>query len=269
MRPQSEGAGARQFPTAMPTDTKPRAIIVTGASRGIGAAVASLAAERGYAVAVNFVKGEAEAIKVVERIVRAGGRAVPIQADVSREEDVLRLFQTAERELGAITALVNNAGITGGFARVEAVSANTLAEVLAVNVTGAFLCAREAVHRMSTRRGGAGGAIVNISSRAAQIGSAGEWVHYAASKGAIDSFTIGLAREVANEGIRVNAVAPGLIETELHAANGAPDRLERLKSGIPMQRPGTAMEVAEAVLWLLSPASSYTTGTLLEVGGGR
>ena len=244
-------------------------LVVTGGSRGIGAAIAKLAGERGYSVAVNFSTGAAEAAAVVKQIVSAGGQAYAIQADVAREEDVVRLFETAERELGPVKALVNNAAITGGFSRVESVSASTLAQVMAVNVSGAFLCAREAVRRMSTRHGGTGGAIVNISSRAAQIGSAGEWVHYAASKGAIDSFTIGLAREVATEGIRVNAVAPGLIETGLHAANGVPDRLDRLAPTIPMQRPGTALEVAEAVLWLLSPAASYTTGAILEIGGGR
>jgi NAD(P)-dependent dehydrogenase (short-subunit alcohol dehydrogenase family) len=244
-------------------------LVVTGGSRGIGAAIARLAGERGFSVAVNYATARAEAEAIVEQIVSAGGQACAIQADVAREEDIVRLFETAERELGPIKALVNNAAITGGFARVESVTASTLAQVMAVNVTGAILCAREAVRRMSTRHGGTGGSIVNISSRAAHTGSAGEWVHYAASKGAIDSFTIGLAREVAIEGIRVNAVAPGLIETGLHAANGAPDRLDRLQSIIPMQRPGTAIEVAEAVLWLLSPAASYTTGAILEVGGGR
>ena len=244
-------------------------LIVTGASRGIGAAIAKMAGERGFFVAVNFVNGKGEAAAVVQEIVSAGGRARAIQADVAREEDVIRLFETAERELGPIKALVNNAAISGGFARVESVSASALAQVMAVNITGAFLCAREAVRRVSTRHGGTGGVIVNISSRAAKTGSAGEWVHYAASKGAIDSFTIGLAREVATEGIRVNAVAPGLIETGLHAANGAPDRLERLAETIPMQRPGAPIEVAEAVLWFLSPAASYTTGAILEVGGGR
>ena len=194
------------------------------------------------------------------RSTREGGRAIAIKADVSREEDVMRLFDATSRELGPITALVNNAGITGGFARVEALTARALAEVLAINVAGAFLCAREAVRRMSTRHGGSGGAIVNISSLAARIGGGGEWVHYAASKGAINSFTVGLAREVAAEGIRVNAVAPGLIDTELHAAAGAPDRLARLAPSTPMQRIGTAMEVAEAVAWLLSPAASYVTG---------
>src|SRR5208337_574749 len=198
------------------------------------------------AVAVNFATGEAEARSIVEQITSAGGRAHALQADVSHEEDVIRLFETAQSELGPITALVNNAAITGGF-----------------------LCAREAVLRMSTRRGGNGGAIVNISSRAARIGSAGEWVHYAASKGAIDSLTIGLALEVATEGLRVNAVAPGLVDTGLHAANGAPDRLDRLVVTIPMRRPGSAREVAEGVLWLLAPAASYTTGAILEIGGGR
>ncbi|MGP0019488.1 MAG: SDR family oxidoreductase [Candidatus Sulfotelmatobacter sp.] len=244
-------------------------LIVTGASRGIGAAIATLASERGYAVAVNFATGEAEANKVVENILTAGGRAVAIQADISHEQDILRLFETAERELGPIKALVNNAGITGGFARVEEVSSIAIARVLAVNVSGTILCSREAVRRMSTKRGGTGGAIVNISSRAAHTGAAGEWVHYAASKGAIDSFTIGLAREVATEGIRVNAVAPGLVDTGLHAANGEPGRLQRLMGTIPMGRPGTPREVAEGVMWLLSPAASFTTGAILEVGGGR
>jgi NAD(P)-dependent dehydrogenase (short-subunit alcohol dehydrogenase family) len=253
----------------MTNKTEQGALVVTGASRGIGAAIAKLAGARGFFVAVNFATGAAEAQSVAEEIVSAGGRACAVQADVALEADVVRLFEAAEHELGPIKALVNNAGITGGFSRVDSVSAKTLERVLAVNVTGAILCAREAVRRMSTSHGGAGGAIVNISSRAAKIGSAGEWVHYAASKGAIDSFTIGLAREVAAEGIRVNAVAPGLIETGLHAAHGAPDRLDRLAATIPMHRPGTALEVAEGVLWLLSPAASYTTGAILEIGGGR
>lgn len=250
-------------------EKQPGAIIVTGASRGIGAAVAKLAGAHGFPVAVNFTNGETAAQEVVSQIVAAGGRAIAIRGDVAREEDAMRLFETTERELGPLQGLVNNAGVTGGFARVEELTTEVVARVFAVNVIGTILCAREAVRRMSLRHGGTGGAIVNISSLAARIGSAGEWVHYAASKGAIDSFTIGLAREVADEGIRVNAVAPGLIETDLHATNGAPDRVERLRPSIPMQRAGTANEVAEGVLWLLSPAASYTTGTILEIGGGR
>jgi NAD(P)-dependent dehydrogenase (short-subunit alcohol dehydrogenase family) len=244
-------------------------LIVTGASRGIGAAIARLAAARGWAVAVNFSTGEKEAQNVVAEVIANGGQAIAIRADISREADIVRMFETAERELGPIKGLVNNAAITGGFARVENVSAEAIEKVLAVNVAGAILCAREAVRRMSTKRGGTGGVIVNISSRAAETGSPGEWVHYAASKGAIDSFTVGLAREVATEGIRVNAVAPGLVETGLHAANGEPGRLQRLMPSIPMQRAGQPNEVAEGVVWLLSPAASYTTGAILPIGGGR
>jgi NAD(P)-dependent dehydrogenase (short-subunit alcohol dehydrogenase family) len=245
------------------------AVIVTGASRGIGAAIARLVGANGFAVAVNFSTNRAGAEEVVREIVAGGGRAVAIHGDVSREEEILLMFETAVRELGQIGGLVNNAGVTGGLHRVDAVTAQAITQVLATNVAGTILCSREAVRRMSVRHGGAGGSIVNISSLAARTGGAGEWVHYAASKGAIDSFTIGLAREVASEGIRVNAVAPGLIETELHAANGVPDRLERLAPSIPMGRPGTALEVAQGVLWLLSAAASYTTGTILEIGGGR
>jgi NAD(P)-dependent dehydrogenase (short-subunit alcohol dehydrogenase family) len=244
-------------------------LIVTGASRGIGAAIATLAGERGYAVAVNYSTGEGEARGVVDEISARGGRALAIQCDVADEAQIVRMFETAERELGPIKGVVNNAAITGGFARVEEVSGAAIAHMLAVNVTGTILCAREAVRRMSTRRGGNGGAIVNISSIAARTGAAGEWVHYAASKGAVDSFTIGLAREVAAEGIRVNAVAPGLVETGLHAANGEPGRLQRLMGTIPMGRPGLPREIAEGVLWLLSDAASFTTGAILEIGGGR
>jgi NAD(P)-dependent dehydrogenase (short-subunit alcohol dehydrogenase family) len=243
-------------------------LIVTGASRGIGAATAKLAAQRGFAVAVNFCSGEPQAHRVAQEIITNGGRALAIRADVAREDQIIEMFQRAESELGPIKALVNNAGITGGFARVEDVTADAIERTLAVNVTGAILCAREAVRRMSTKHGGTGGAIVNISSRATSTGAPGEWVHYAASKGAIDSFTIGLAREVALEGIRVNAVSPGLIETDIHAS-GAPGRLERLMPTVPMRRAGVPDEVAEAVLWLLSPASSYTTGAILNVSGGR
>ena len=247
----------------------PNTVIITGASRGIGAATAKLAAARGFSVAVNYASGASEAEEVVRGITEQGGRATAIQADIAREGEILRLFDEVERQLGSIHGLVNNAGVTGGFARVEAVTAEALERLFAVNVTGAILCAREAVKRMSTRHGGKGGAIVNISSLAARTGSAGEWVHYAATKGAIDTFTLGLAREVATEGIRVNAVAPGLVETGIHAANGEPQRLERLRGTIPMGRPGKPEEIAEAVVWLLSSASSYVTGSVLEVGGGR
>ena len=246
-----------------------RAVIVTGASRGIGATIASLVGANGFPVAVNFRTDEAAAGQVVRHIESMGGRAIAIRGDVSREEEILRLFETTEREFGKIGGLVNNAGVTGGFTRVEALHADAIAQVLAVNVAGTMLCSREAVRRMSVSHGGTGGSIVNISSLSARTGGAGEWVHYAASKGAIDSFTIGLAREVANDGIRVNAVAPGLIDTPLHAANGAPDRVNRMAPSIPMKRFGTPLEVAQGVLWLLSSAASYTTGTILEIGGGR
>ena len=243
--------------------------VVTGGSRGIGAAIARLLGANGYSVAVNYAKDEAAVRQVLAGLTAAGSRAAAIQGDVSRESDVLRLFDIAERELGPIRALVNNAAITGGMARVQDVSSTALTEMLAVNVIGTILSAREAVRRMSTRRGGLGGAIVNISSIAARTGSAGEWVHYAASKGAINTFTIGLAREVADEGIRVNAVAPGLVETGLHAANGEPGRLARLSPSIPMQRAASPDEIAQGVLWLLSDAASYLTVTILEIGGGR
>jgi NAD(P)-dependent dehydrogenase (short-subunit alcohol dehydrogenase family) len=259
-------SGGERAPHSKPAGS---ALVVTGAGRGIGAAIALQAARDGYAVAVNYAGNEAAARAVVSTIEQAGGRALAVRGDVSRESDVLALFEITESELGPICGLVNNAGITGGFARVEALRADALAQVFAVNVLGTILCAREAVRRLSTRNGGSGGAIVNISSLAARTGGAGEWVHYAATKGAVDSFTIGLAREVAGDGIRVNAVAPGLVETDLHAANGAPDRVARMAPSIPMQRAGTPEEVAAGVLWLLSPAASYTTGTILEIGGGR
>jgi NAD(P)-dependent dehydrogenase (short-subunit alcohol dehydrogenase family) len=252
----------------MPTRTE-RTAIVTGASRGIGAATAHALAVAGYNVAVNFATAETAASHVVDRISALGPKAIAIRGDVSREADILHLFETTERTLGPVHALVNNAGVTGGFARVDAVTSAAIAQVLAVNVTGTILCAREAVKRMSTRHGGSGGAIVNVSSLITRTGGAGEWIHYAASKGAVNVFTAGLAREVAAEGIRVNAVAPGLIDTELHAANGAPDRLERMTPTIPMQRPGTADEVAAGVVWLLSEAASYVNGAILEIGGGR
>ena len=246
-----------------------RVAIVTGAGRGIGAATAILAASRGYAVCVNYRRSADDARDVVKAIVDAGGRAVAVAADVAVEEDVVRLFETAARELGPVTALVNNAGILERQMRVEDMDAARLRRVLDVNVVGSFLCAREAVKRMSTRHGGMGGAIVNVSSGAARWGSPDEYVDYAASKGAIDTMTIGLSKEVAAEGIRVNAVRPGLVITGIHAAGGEPGRVERMKSSVPLGRGGMPEEVATAILWLLSDEASFTTGAIIDVSGGR
>jgi NAD(P)-dependent dehydrogenase (short-subunit alcohol dehydrogenase family) len=250
-------------------DNSRGAAVVTGGSRGIGAAIAKLLGANGFSIAFNYATDVEAAKNVLDQLTRAGTRAVAVQADISREADILRLFDIAGRELGPLRALVNNAAVTGGMSRVDEIDSAKLTNMLAVNVAGTMLCSREAVRRMSTKRGGQGGAIVNISSLAARTGSAGEWVHYAASKGAVNSFTIGLAREVAAERIRVNAVAPGLVETGLHAANGEPGRIARLNPTIPMQRAGTPEEIAQSVQWLLSDAASYVTGTILEVGGGR
>jgi NAD(P)-dependent dehydrogenase (short-subunit alcohol dehydrogenase family) len=243
-------------------------IIVTGGSRGIGAATSRLAAERGYSVCVNYHENTAAAKDVVEDIERQGGRAIALQADVSVEADILRMFETVDVELGSPAALVNNAAILGPRIRIEEIDAERIHRVFAVNVTGSFLCAREAVRRMSTENGGKGGAIVNVSSGAATLGSPGVYVDYAASKGAIDTFTIGLAKEVADEGIRVNAVRPGFIYTDIHATFGEPDRVDRLASTVPMKRGGQPEEVANAILWLLSEEASYTTGAILDVSGG-
>lgn len=243
-------------------------IVVTGASRGIGAATARLAAERGYAVCVNYRENRAAADAVVAGIAQAGGHAIAVAADVSLESDVVRLFETVDHELGPIAALVNNAGIVARQTTVEQMDAARLHAIFATNVIGAFLCAREAVKRMSTRNGGSGGAIVNVSSGAARLGSPREYVDYAASKGAIDTMTIGLSKEVAADGIRVNAVRPGLIYTEIHASGGEPGRVDRLKGAMPMRRGGDPLEVARAILWLLSDEASYSTGTFIDVTGG-
>jgi len=244
-------------------------ILITGASRGIGAATALQAAQRGYAVCVNYRQNADAAEKVIEQIKSAGGRAIAVAADVSQESQVVKLFEAVDKAFGPLTALVNNAGYTEKQSRVEAMDAQRLQRVFATNVTASFLCAREAVKRMSTKHGGQGGAIVNISSLAAQLGGPGEYVDYAAAKGAIDTMTIGLAKEVADEGIRVNGVRPGLIYTEFHAGGGDPTRVDRLKETIPMKRGGKPEEIAQAVLWLLSDEASYCTGTILNVSGGR
>ena len=246
-----------------------RALVVTGGSRGIGAATARLAARRGYAVCVNYRRNRDAADGVVKAIEAEGGRAVAIAADVSLEADVVRLFEASDKTLGPLAGLVNNAGILETQMRVDMMDAARLHRVLATNVVGSFLCAREAVRRLSTRHGGHGGAIVNVSSGAARLGSPGEYVDYAASKGAIDTFTIGLAREVAEEGIRVNAVRGGFIYTEIHASGGEPNRVDRVKTLVPMKRGGTADEVANAIIWLLSDGASYTTGAFIDVTGGK
>lgn len=244
-------------------------IIVTGASRGIGAATALLAAQRGYAVAVNYRNAAVQAEAVVGSIVATGGRALAVRADVAIETDVVNLFEQVSRHLGPITALVNNAGILEQQMPLTAMSAGRMTRVLLTNVLGAMLCAREAVKRMSIRHGGSGGGIVNVSSRAAQLGSANEYIDYAASKAALDTLTIGLAKEAAADGVRVNAVRPGLIHTDMHASGGEPGRIARLQHSVPLQRGGRAEEVALAVLWLLSAEASYVTGALLDVAGGR
>lgn len=252
----------------MPADPTRPVMLVTGASRGIGAAVARLAAQHGHDVVVNYVNDEAAARTVADDVAAAGATAHVVRADVASEEQVVAMFRAADERFGRLDVLVNNAGIAGGYGTLDTVRADALERLWAVNLTGAFLCAREAAARMRTDRGGNGGSIVNVSSRAALIGSAGEWVHYAASKGAMDTMTIGLSRELAPHGVRVNAVRPGLIESDFHDY-APPGRVERLTPSVPMLRSGRVEEVAEAVLWLASPAASYTTGSFIDVSGGR
>lgn len=247
----------------------PKTILITGGSRGIGAATAQLAAQRGYTVCISYVQNQAAAESVVADIAALGGHARAFRADVALESDVVALFERIDAEVGPLAALVNNAGILERQMRVDHMDAARLQRIFATNVIGSFLCAREAVQRMSANYGGAGGAIVNVSSGAARLGAPNEYVDYAASKGAIDTFTVGLAKEVATEGIRVNAVRPGVIYTEIHASGGEPQRVDRVKSGVPMQRGGSPEEVARAILWLLSDEASYITGTCLDVTGGR
>lgn len=244
-------------------------MIVTGASRGIGARVAIKAAEQGWDVCVNYARSKAAAQDVVKEIRDAGGNAIAVHADIACEPDIKALFRMVDQDLGPVTALVNNAGIVGPSVSIDGLTGDRISNMLAVNVTGSILAAREAVRRMSTEQGGQGGCIVNISSAAARLGSPNEYLDYAASKGAIDTFTKGLALEVAEQGIRVNAVRPGLIDTEIHASGGEPDRAQRLAPNIPVKRVGQADEVADSVLYLASEAASYVTGAILDVSGGR
>ncbi|MET0962379.1 MAG: SDR family oxidoreductase [Noviherbaspirillum sp.] len=244
-------------------------VLITGSGRGIGAATAILAAQRGYAVCVNYLKNEDRAAQVVADIREAGGNAIMVQADTANENEVAQLFKRIDEELGPITALVNNAGVTGKAGRLDSFDADTIRRVLEVNVVGTLLCSQEAVRRMSTKNGGKGGVIVNVSSLAAQLGGANQWIPYAAAKGAVNSITAGLAKEVAAEGIRVNGIAPGLIQTELHAEAGVGDRLQKVLPQVPMGRIGTVEECAEAILWLMSGEAAYMIGSTLTLSGGR
>jgi NAD(P)-dependent dehydrogenase (short-subunit alcohol dehydrogenase family) len=255
--------------TFLLTTFMPKTLLITGASRGIGAATALLAATQGWQIAVNYAANSLAADGVVRQIRAASGVAIAVQADVSIEKDVLRLFETVDAKLGRLDGLVNNAGVVDIAQRVDEMSVSRLERMWATNITSSFICAREAVRRMSTKHGGSGGVVVNISSVASRLGSPAQYVDYAASKAAIDTFTVGLAKEVATEGIRVNAVRPGIIETDIHASDGEPDRAARMAVHVPMQRAGSADEVAQAICWLLSDAASYTTGSILDVAGGR
>lgn len=248
---------------------RPKVLLVTGGGRGIGAATARLAAQQGWTVAVNYTANSLAADEVVRQIRAEGGNAMALRADVADEAQVLAMFERIDAKFGPVTGLVNNAGVVDVSARLDEMDLARWRRMFDINVMGTFLCAREAVRRMSPRHGGAGGAIVNVSSAASRLGSPAQYVDYAAAKGAVDAFTIGLAKEVANEGIRVNAVRPGLIETDIHASGGLPNRVNELKHLVPMQRGGTAHEVAQAIVWLLSDAASYTTMSLLDVSGGR
>ena len=244
-------------------------LLITGGSRGIGAATAVLAAQRGWDVAINYTRDAAAAERVAAEVRATGRRALVVQADVSDEAQVLAMFAAVDQQFGTLGGLVNNAGVVDVPARVDEMSLQRLMRMFAINLSGSFLCAREAVKRMSTRHGGAGGVIVNLSSAAARLGSPGQYVDYAAAKAGIDTFTLGLAREVASEGIRVNAVRPGIIDTDIHASGGLPERARQVAPMVPMQRAGSAGEVAQAIVWLLSEAASYTTGAVLDVSGGR
>jgi len=246
-----------------------KVLLVTGGSRGIGAAICRLAAKAGYVVAINYASNEAAANALVAEIKAGGGEAIAIKGDVGNEADVLGMFAAVDAAYGRLDAFVNNAGVVDIKARVDQMDAARLERMMRINVIGSILCAGEAVKRMSSLHGGVGGAIVNISSAAATLGSPGEYVDYAAAKGAIDTFTIGLAKEVATEGVRVNAVRPGIIDTEIHASGGQPDRIAAIRGMVPMKREGQAEEVAHAVIWLLSDEASYTTGSILNVSGGR
>ncbi|WP_397458950.1 SDR family oxidoreductase [Pseudomonas asplenii] len=246
-----------------------KVIVITGGSRGIGAATALLAAQQGYRICINYLRDEEAAHRVQEQVRALGAQAITVRADVSDEDEVIHLFQRVDAELGRVTALVNNAGTVGHTSRVDEMSEFRMLQTLKTNVLGPMLCAKHAVLRMSPRHGGQGGSIVNVSSAAARLGSANEYVDYAASKGALDTFTLGLSKELASEGIRVNAVRPGFIHTEFHALSGDPDRVSKLEPGIPMGRGGRAEEVAEGIIWLLSDKASYTTGTFLDLAGGR
>ena len=246
-----------------------KVLLVTGASRGIGAETARLAARSGYAVCINFHQSESEANQLLDSLLESGATAIAVRADISDESDVRQLFETIDNQLGRLTALVNNAGILEQQSSFESISLHRLQRIFRTNVEGSFLCSQQAIRRMSTKYGGEGGSIVNLSSRAAVLGAPHEYIDYAASKGAIDTMTIGLSKELGEQGIRVNAVRPGLIYTEMHASGGEAGRVDRLKSGVPMQRGGLALEVARAIMWLISEDASYTTGSFVEVSGGR